>query len=71
MFDEDNNVYDITPKEVELMAAKYEVDEEVQLKGKVVSVTSDETGTVYQVKLIANDKAVTQYFKEDELSSGT
>lgn len=52
------------------MAAKYDVDTDVVIKGKVVTVTSDETGTVYQVKVIANDKATTLYFKEDEISSG-
>lgn len=53
------------------MAAKYDVDDKVNIEGKVVTVTSDETGTVYQVKVIAQDKAVTLYFKEDEISEGT
>lgn len=53
------------------MAAKYDVDSKVSIEGKVVSVTSDETGTIYQVKVIANDKATTLFFKEDEISEGT
>lgn len=53
------------------MGAKYDIDEVVDIKGKVVSVTTDETGTIYQIKLVANDKAVIQYFKEDEISAGT
>ena len=53
------------------MGAQYDVDEIVNVKGKVVSVTTDETGTIYQVKIVANDKAVIQYFKEDEISAGT
>lgn len=53
------------------MAAKYDVDSKVNIEGKVVSVTSDETGTIYQVKVIANDKATTLFFKEDEISEGT
>ncbi len=53
------------------MAAKYDVDSKVVVEGKVVSVTSDETGTIYQVKVIANDKPVMMYFKEDEVSEGT
>ena len=53
------------------MGAKYDVDEVVNVTAKVVSVTTDETGTVYQVKMIAKDKAITEYFKEDEISGGT
>ena len=53
------------------MGAKYEVDQTVKVLGKVVSATTDETGTVYQVKVIANDKATTLYLKEDEISDGT
>ena len=53
------------------MGAKYDVDEIVKITGKVTVVTSDETGTVYQVKVISQDKAVTLYFKEDEISEGT
>lgn len=53
------------------MGAKYDVDDRVQIEGKVTVVTSDETGTIYQVKVIANDKPVTMYFKEDEISDGT
>lgn len=49
------------------MGAKYDVDSTVNVSGKVVSSTTDETGTTYQVKIIANDKATTMYFKEDEL----
>ena len=51
------------------MAAKYDVDAKVTIEGKVMTVTSDETGTIYQVKIIANDKATTLYFKEDELTA--
>ena len=47
--------------------AKYDIDEIVTIKGKVSVVTSDETGTIYQVKVIANDKATTLFFKEDEI----
>lgn len=53
------------------MGAKYDVDETVTISGRIVSSTSDETGTVYQVKVIANDKATTLYFKEDEISEET
>ncbi len=53
------------------MGAKYDVDEIVKITGKVTVVTSDETGTVYQVKVIANDKPATLFFKEDELEEGT
>ena len=53
------------------MGAKYEVDQTVSISGRVISSTTDETGTVYQVKVIANDKATTLYFKEDEISDGT
>jgi len=49
------------------MGAKYDIDEIVTIKGKVSVVTSDETGTIYQVKVIANDKATTLFFKEDEI----
>lgn len=49
------------------MGAKYDVDDKVSIEGKVSVVTSDETGTIYQVKVIANDKATTLFFKEDEL----
>lgn len=49
------------------MGAKYDVDSLVKINGKVSVVTSDETGTIYQVKIIANDKATTLFFKEDEL----
>lgn len=52
------------------MAAKYEIDEKVTIEGRIVSATSDETGTVYQVKVIANDKATTLYMKEDEIEGG-
>ena len=52
------------------MGAKYEVDQTVNVSAKIVSSTTDETGTVYQVKMIANDKATTLYFKEDEISEG-
>lgn len=53
------------------MAAKYEVDEKVMIEGRVLSVTSDETGTIYQIKVIANDKAATLYMKEDEIDGGS
>lgn len=49
------------------MAAKYDVDDVVIIKGKVVSSTTDETGTVYQVKFSSQDKMVTQFFEENEL----
>ena len=52
-------------KEKHIMGAKYDVDEMVNVTGKIVSSTTDETGTTYQVKTIANDKATTLYFKED------
>ena len=51
------------------MGAKYDVDSQVSINGKVSVVTSDETGTIYQVRIIANDKATTLYFKEDELNA--
>jgi hypothetical protein len=53
------------------MGAKYDVDDKVTIEGKVTVVTSDETGTVYQVKVVANDKATTLYLKEDEIANGT
>lgn len=53
------------------MGAKYDVDEVVLLNGKILSSTTDETGTIYQVKIIANDKATTLYLKEDEIEEGT
>ena len=49
------------------MAAKWDVDAMLYVPVKVVSVTSDETGTIYQVKAVSQDKVVTQFFKEDEL----
>jgi hypothetical protein len=64
-------VTNIIAQEVKAMGAKFEVDETVNISAKVVSSTTDETGTVYQVKMIANDKATTLYFKEDEISEGT
>lgn len=53
------------------MGAKYDVDQVVNVSGKVISATTDETGTIYQVKVIAQDKATTLFFKEDEISDGT
>lgn len=53
------------------MGAKYDIDETVSITGKVQMVTTDETGTTYQVKVIANDKATTLFFKEDEIEEGT
>ena len=53
------------------MGAKYDVDSKVNIEGRVVSSTTDETGTVYQIKVVANDKPVTMYFKEDEITDGT
>lgn len=53
------------------MGAKYDVEDKVLIEGKVTVVTSDETGTVYQVKVIANDKATTLFFKEDEITDGS
>ena len=53
------------------MAAKYEIDEKVTIEARIVSSTSDETGTVYQVKMVSQGKTVTQFFKEDEIGSAT
>ncbi len=55
------------------MAAKWDVDQKLMIPCKVVSVTTDGVGTTYQVKLVAQDKAVELYFEEDELQevSGT
>lgn len=53
------------------MAAKWDIDDVLYVPVKVQSVTTDDTGTVYQVKMVAQDKAVTQYFKEDELEEIT
>lgn len=50
------------------MGAKYDTDEKVNIEGRIISSTTDETGTIYQVKVIANDKATTLYLKEDEIS---
>lgn len=52
------------------MGAKYDVDETVSISGKIQMVTTDETGTTYQVRIVANDKATTLFFKEDEISDG-
>jgi hypothetical protein len=52
------------------MGAKFDVDETVTIAGKIQMVTTDETGTTYQVRVVANDKATTLFFKEDELSEG-
>ena len=49
------------------MAAKYDIEDKVNITGTIVSATTDDTGTVYQVKVVANDKSTTMYFKEDEL----
>ena len=49
------------------MAAKYEIDEKLFVPAKVVQINTDETGTVYQVKMIAQEKVITQFFEEDEL----
>ena len=49
------------------MAAKWDVDTMLYVPAKVVSVTSDETGTIYQVKTVSQDKIITQFYKEDEL----
>ena len=53
------------------MGAKSDIDDTLVVPVKVTQVTTDETGTVYQVKVIANDKATTMYFKEDELEEPT
>lgn len=49
------------------MAAKWDVDQTLYVPAKVLSVTTDDTGTIYQVKMISRDTSITQYFKEDEL----
>ena len=49
------------------MAAKWDIDQTLYVPVKVTSVTTDDTGTIYQVKMIAKDTAVSQFFKEDEL----
>jgi len=49
------------------MGAKYDVDQQLFVPVKVVSSTTDETGTVYQVKMISKEQVVTQFFEEDEL----
>lgn len=53
------------------MAAKYDIDTYVYIKAKVISSTTDETGTVYQVKYSSQDKSTTQFFEEDELTEIT
>ena len=51
------------------MGAKYDVDEVVTINGKVSVVTSDETGTIYQVKIIANDVQLLGGGKDSQNSS--
>lgn len=53
------------------MGAKWDIDEVLMVPAKVTQVTTDDTGTVYQVKVISNDKAVSMFFKEDELEEPT
>lgn len=53
------------------MAAKYEIDEKVSIEARVVSSTSDETGTIYQLKMLSQGKTITQFFREDEIESST
>lgn len=53
------------------MAAKYDVDDKVNIQGKVVEVVSNENGTTYQVKVKANNKSTTLYFEEDELNGSS
>lgn len=53
------------------MAAKWDVDQKLMIPCKVVSVTTDGTGTTYQVKLVAQDKNVNLYFEENELEEVT
>lgn len=52
------------------MGPKYDTDEKVTIEGRVLSSTTDETGTIYQIKVIANDKATTLFLKEDEIAGG-
>ena len=49
------------------MAAKWDVDQKLMIPCKVVSVTTDDTGTTYQVKFVAQDKSINFYFEENEL----
>lgn len=49
------------------MGAKFDVDSDVLIKGRVVSVTTDETGTVYQVKFRAQNKMVTTFLEEEDV----
>lgn len=51
------------------MGAKYEIDDTVYMKGRIVSSTSDETGTIYQVKFRSQDKMVMNFFEEKELDA--
>ena len=49
------------------MGARYDVDQRLYVPVKVVAATTDETGTVYQVKMVSKEQVITQYFEEDEL----
>lgn len=53
------------------MAAKWDVDQKLYIPCKVVSVTTDDAGTTYQVKVVAQDKAINLYFEENELQEIT
>ena len=53
------------------MAAKWDVDKELMIPCKVVSVTTDDTGTIYQVKFVAQGKKAVAYFEEAELEEKT
>ena len=50
------------------MAAKYDVDDSVNIAGKVVEVVTNETGTTYQVKFKANNTMQNIWFEEDDLT---
>ena len=49
------------------MGAKYDVDDVLFVKAKVTQVTVDETGVIYQVKMVSQEKVINQFFEEDEL----
>lgn len=51
--------------------AKFNVGDKVFIPGTVVSITSDETGVYYEVKLKANNKLTSLHCEEEDLNEVT
>ena len=49
------------------MAARYDIDEKVLISGRVTEIVTDEKGTVYKVKFVANNEMKEIWFEEDDI----